>query len=167
MFGLRETRYRGLAKVPDQAFAAVAAAGRMIAGRGRRLCGPPLALSAKRRAPRRGRLEERRRRAEGGAPVAAWSTAGRPTMVWEAAAWPPETGVARLGALELSLSQKSPMLVPKGRDRRLYHRLDYYRELIVSYRKIVGDLDMREVEDCMALYRRADSLFGMMQGEVL
>ena len=79
----------------------------------------------------------------------------------------PETGVARLGALELSLSQKSPMLVPKGRDRRLYHRLDYYRELIVSYRKIVGDLDMREVEDCMALYRRADSLFGIMQGEVL
>ena len=63
MFGLRETRYRGLAKVPDQAFAAVAAAGRMIAGRGRRLCGPPIALLAKRMAPRRGRLEERRRRA--------------------------------------------------------------------------------------------------------
>ncbi len=45
--------------------------------------------------------------------------------------------------------------------------LDYYKELIVSYRKIVGDLDMREVEDCMALYRRADSLFDMMQREVL
>ena len=43
-------------------------------------------------------------------------------MVWEAAAWPPETGVARLGALEPSSRQKSPMLVPKGRDRRLYHR---------------------------------------------
>ena len=117
MFGLRETRYRGLAKVADQAFAAVAAAGRMIAGRGRRLCGPPIALLAKRMAPRRGRLEERRRRAEGGAPAAAWSIAGRPAMVWEAAAWPPETGVARLGALEPSSRQKSPMLVPKGRDR--------------------------------------------------
>ena len=45
--------------------------------------------------------------------------------------------------------------------------LDYYKELIVSYRKIVGDLDMREVEDCMALYRRADSLFDMMQRDVL
>lgn len=53
----------------DQALAA--AAGCMIARRGRRLCGPPLALSAERIAPRRERLEERRRRAEGGAPAAA------------------------------------------------------------------------------------------------
>ena len=99
MFGLRRTRHGGLAKAPDQA---VAAAGRMIARRGRRLCGPPLALSAEGMAPRRERLEGRRRRAEGGAPAAAWPTAGRPAMVWEAAAWPPETGVARLGALEPS-----------------------------------------------------------------
>ena len=62
---------------------------------------------------------------EGGAPAAAWSTAGRPAMVWEAAAWPPETGAARLGALESSLRQESPMLVPKGRDRRLYHRFPH------------------------------------------
>ena len=45
--------------------------------------------------------------------------------------------------------------------------LDYYKELIASYRKIADDLDMREVEDCMALYKRADSLFDMMQREVL
>ena len=45
--------------------------------------------------------------------------------------------------------------------------LDYYKELIASYRKIVDGLDMREVEDCMALYNRADSLFDMMQREVL
>ncbi|HAM14789.1 MAG TPA: hypothetical protein DCP91_02780 [Eggerthellaceae bacterium] len=45
--------------------------------------------------------------------------------------------------------------------------LDYYKELIASYRKIVDGLDMREVEDCMALYKRADSLFDMMQREVL
>ena len=69
MFGLRKTRYKGLAKAPDQA--AVAAAGCMIARRGRRLCGPPLALSAEGMAPRRERLEGRRRRAEGGAPAAA------------------------------------------------------------------------------------------------
>ena len=125
MFGLRKTRYKGLAKVSDQAFAAVAAAGCMIARRGRRLCGPPLALSAEGMAPRRERLEGRRRRAEGGAPAAAWPTAGRPAMVWEAAAWPPKTGVARLGALEPSSRQKSPMLVPKGRDRRLYHRFPH------------------------------------------
>ena len=71
MFGLRKTRYKGLAKVSNQAFAAVAAAGCMIARRGRRLCGPPLALSAERIALQRERLEERRRRAEGGAPAAA------------------------------------------------------------------------------------------------
>ena len=123
IFGLRKTRYKGLAKVSNQAFAA--AAGCMIARRGRRLCGPPLALSAERIAPRRGGLEGRRRRAEGGAPAAAWPAAGRPAMVWEAAAWPPETGVARLGALEPSSRQKSPMLVPKGRDRRLYHRFPH------------------------------------------
>lgn len=45
--------------------------------------------------------------------------------------------------------------------------IDYYRELIGSYRREVNHLDMREVEDCMALYKRADSLFGMMQKEVL
>ena len=44
---------------------------------------------------------------------------------------------------------------------------DYYKELIGSYRKIADDLDMREVEDCIALYKRADSLFGMMLREVL
>ena len=45
--------------------------------------------------------------------------------------------------------------------------LDYYKELIGSYRKIVNELDMREVEDCMALYKRADGLFDMLQREVL
>ena len=45
--------------------------------------------------------------------------------------------------------------------------LDYYKELIGSYRRIADELDMREVEDCIALYRRADSLFDMMQREVL
>lgn len=45
--------------------------------------------------------------------------------------------------------------------------LDYYKELIASYRKIADVLDMREVEGCMALYKRADSLFEMMQREVL
>lgn len=45
--------------------------------------------------------------------------------------------------------------------------LDYYKELIGSYRKVAGDLDMREVEDCMALYSRSEGLFDMMQREVL
>ncbi|QWT17528.1 hypothetical protein KPC83_06750 [Collinsella sp. zg1085] len=45
--------------------------------------------------------------------------------------------------------------------------LDYYKELVGSYRRVAGDLDMREVEDCMALYARADGLFDMLQREVL
>lgn len=45
--------------------------------------------------------------------------------------------------------------------------LDYYKELIGSYRKIADELDMREVESCMALYKRADRLFEMMLREVL
>lgn len=45
--------------------------------------------------------------------------------------------------------------------------MDYYKELIGSYRRMVGALDMREVEDCIALYNRADSLFEMLQREVL
>lgn len=45
--------------------------------------------------------------------------------------------------------------------------LDYYKELIASYRKIADNLDMREVEDCIALYKRSDGLFDMMQREVL
>lgn len=44
---------------------------------------------------------------------------------------------------------------------------DYYKELIGSYRRIVYDLGMYEVEDCMALYKRADGLFSRLQREVL
>lgn len=45
--------------------------------------------------------------------------------------------------------------------------LDYYKELITSYRRIADSLDMQEVEDCMALFKRADSLLEMFQREVL
>lgn len=45
--------------------------------------------------------------------------------------------------------------------------IGYYKELISSYRRVVDDLDMREVEDCMTLYSRADGLFDKLQKEVL
>lgn len=62
-----------------------------------------------------------------------------------------------------------------GRERMLVELLrasgtmppDYYRELVTSYRKIAGDLDMRMVEDCIDLYARSDSLFDKLQKEVL
>ena len=36
-----------------------------------------------------------------------------------------------------------------------------------SYRKVVHELDMREVEDALDLYKRADGLFDKLQGEIL
>ncbi len=45
--------------------------------------------------------------------------------------------------------------------------LDYYKEIIGSYRKIALSLDMHAIEICMDLYKRADSLFSMLQREVL
>ena len=45
--------------------------------------------------------------------------------------------------------------------------MDYYRELMGSYRRIASEHHMREAEDCLALYRRSGSLFDMMQREML
>ena len=45
--------------------------------------------------------------------------------------------------------------------------LDYYKEIILSYRKRVDDLDIRAVEDYMKLFRRNDYLFDIFQKEVL
>ena len=64
VFGLRKTRYRGLARVSQQAFAAVAAAGALIARRGPRPLGPPAALATGRVEAMRARARERRERRE-------------------------------------------------------------------------------------------------------
>ena len=45
--------------------------------------------------------------------------------------------------------------------------LDYYREVIASYRRISEDLDVRLVEDYMALFKRQDAMFDILQREVL
>lgn len=45
--------------------------------------------------------------------------------------------------------------------------LDYYREVIASYRRISEDLDIRLVEDYMALFKRQDAMFDILQREVL
>lgn len=44
---------------------------------------------------------------------------------------------------------------------------DYYKELIASYRKIVGELDFCRVEDYIALYERNEHIFNALQREVL
>ena len=45
--------------------------------------------------------------------------------------------------------------------------LDYYKELICSWCRIVYDLSMYEVQDCLALYRHSDLLFDRLQREVM
>lgn len=45
--------------------------------------------------------------------------------------------------------------------------LDYYREVIASYRRMSEDLDIRLVEDYMALFKRQDAMFDILQREVL
>ena len=45
--------------------------------------------------------------------------------------------------------------------------LDYYKEVISSYRKIVDELDIALVEDYMALFKKNDFMFDILQREVL
>lgn len=66
----------------------------------------------------------------------------------------------------IRIFSKERMLVELLRNAG-YLPLDYYKELIGSYRRIIGALDMREIETCMALYKREDSLLDMLQREVL
>ena len=37
--------------------------------------------------------------------------------------------------------------------------LDYYKEIITSYRHITDELSIREIENCIELYSNADRLF--------
>lgn len=45
--------------------------------------------------------------------------------------------------------------------------LDYYKEIVGSYRKLADELDIRAVEDHMALFERNDFMFDILQKEVL
>ena len=45
--------------------------------------------------------------------------------------------------------------------------LDYYKEIIASYRRRIEDLDIRAVEDYINLFDRKDFLFDIFQREVL
>ena len=51
--------------------------------------------------------------------------------------------------------------------RRQSLPLDYYKEVISSYRKIADELDIALVEDYMALFKKNDFMFDILQREVL
>ncbi len=45
---------------------------------------------------------------------------------------------------------------------------DYYKEIVASYRRIIDKLDIRQIEDCVALYspKYAEAIFEKLQLEV-
>jgi hypothetical protein len=45
--------------------------------------------------------------------------------------------------------------------------LDYYKEIISSYRKRIDDMDVQAVEEYMDLFERNDYMFDIFQKEVL
>ena len=45
--------------------------------------------------------------------------------------------------------------------------LDYYKEIVASYRRIVEELDLRAVEDYMAAFERNGYMFEILRKEVL
>ena len=51
--------------------------------------------------------------------------------------------------------------------RRSFLSLDYYKEIIRSYRRIVEDLDIRLVEDYIKLFERNEFMFDILLKEVL
>jgi predicted transcriptional regulator of viral defense system len=66
----------------------------------------------------------------------------------------------------VSIYDKERMLVELLR-RSASMPFDYYKELISSYRKIIGEMDFRKIEDYVALYKRGNHLFDALQREVL
>lgn len=45
--------------------------------------------------------------------------------------------------------------------------LDYYKEIIISYRKIINELDITLIEDYMTLFKKNNFMFEILQREVL
>ena len=45
--------------------------------------------------------------------------------------------------------------------------LDYYKEIIISYRKIIDELDIALIEDYITLFKKNDFMFEILQREVL
>ena len=84
-----------------------------------------------------------------------------------------EKNLLEPGAVEVAGNQgyiriynKERLLVEVMR-RQASLPLDYYKEIIESYRHITEELDIRLVEDYMALFKRQNAMFDILQREVL
>lgn len=84
-----------------------------------------------------------------------------------------ENGLLKPGAIEIEkpegiirIYNKERLLVEVMR-RQAFLPLDYYKEVIVSYRRISDEIDIRLVEDYIDLFKRNDFMFDILQREVL
>ena len=75
------------------------------------------------------------------------------------------THIERDGA-HIPIYSRERMLVELMRRSRSMP-LDYYREIMGSYRRIADELDIREIEDLIGLYERSGFMFDILQREVL
>ncbi|MCD8316051.1 MAG: hypothetical protein LUB61_01400, partial [Eggerthellaceae bacterium] len=66
----------------------------------------------------------------------------------------------------IRLYNRERMLVEVMR-RQASLPLDYYKEVINSYRRIADELDIVLIEEYMALFKRNDFMFNILQREVL
>ena len=77
------------------------------------------------------------------------------------------------GAVELDVGQgvtriyNQERLLVEVMRRQAILPLDYYREAIDSYRRIAEGLDIRLIEDYIALFKRQDAMYDILQREVL
>jgi len=69
-------------------------------------------------------------------------------------------------AVAISIYSQERMLIELMRNSASMP-LDYYKEIILSYRKRIDDMDIRAIEDYMKLFQRNDYMFDIFQKEVL
>ena len=67
---------------------------------------------------------------------------------------------------EISIYSPERMLVELMRNNAQIP-LDYYKEIISSYRKRIGEMDIRAIEEYMSLFERNEYMFNILQREVL
>ena len=73
--------------------------------------------------------------------------------------------VVTVDSLEVRIYNRERLLVELIRKRNQIP-FDYYKELITNYRKIVDELDMRKIEEYIALYKNRNNLENALLREV-
>lgn len=73
--------------------------------------------------------------------------------------------VVTIDSLEVRIYNRERLLVELIRKRNQIP-FDYYKEIILNYRKIVDDLDMHKIEKYLSLYKNEANLTNVLMREV-